>query len=122
MSDFPLAPPVLRLLSDRSYDKRKLGAHEVEKVMRRLREAEGQREAIRRVLSMLAAEFACSVNSNNRKGGLIALASCAIGLHYQISDHLDLVVPPVLKNFSDQDSRVRYYACESLFNIAKICR
>ncbi|KAJ8447710.1 hypothetical protein Cgig2_031764 [Carnegiea gigantea] len=32
------------------------------------------------------------------------------------------IVPPVLKSFSDQDSRVRYYACEALYNIAKVVR
>jgi len=26
----------------------------------------------------------------------------------------------VLNSFSDQDSRVRYYACEALYNIAKV--
>ncbi|KAL2454817.1 K(+) efflux antiporter 4 [Abeliophyllum distichum] len=31
-------------------------------------------------------------------------------------------VPPVLYSFSDQDSRVRYYACEALYNIAKVMR
>lgn len=118
---FPLPPMVLRNLADRSFDKRKQGATEVEKIMRRLREG-GQRDAIRRVLSLLASDFACSVNSNNRKGGLLGLASCAIGLVADISEHLDLVVPPVLKSFQDQEPRVRYYACESLFNIAKICR
>lgn len=30
------------------------------------------------------------------------------------------IVPPVINSFSDQDSRVRYYACEALYNIAKV--
>lgn len=30
------------------------------------------------------------------------------------------IVPPVLSSFIDQDSRVRYYACEALYNIAKV--
>jgi hypothetical protein len=32
------------------------------------------------------------------------------------------IVPPVLQSFIDQDSRVRYYACEALYNIAKVAR
>ncbi|CAN1136037.1 Protein VAC14 homolog [Linum perenne] len=32
------------------------------------------------------------------------------------------IVPLVLHSFSDQDSRVRYYACEALDNIAKVVR
>lgn len=118
---FPLPPQVLKNLSDKSFEKRKAGAQEVEKIVRRMRETE-QGDAIRRVLSLLATDFACNVNSNNRKGGLIGLASCAIGLMAHISEHLDVVVPAVLKSFSDQEPRVRYYACESLFNIVKICR
>ena len=31
-------------------------------------------------------------------------------------------MPPVLSCFTDQDSRVRYYACESMYNITKIAR
>ena len=32
------------------------------------------------------------------------------------------LIPPVLTCFYDQDSRVRYYACEALYNIAKVAR
>ena len=32
------------------------------------------------------------------------------------------LVPSVLACFSDPDSRVRYYACESLYNIVKVLR
>ena len=35
---------------------------------------------------------------------------------------MDEIVPPILACFSDQDARVRYYACESLYNIAKSCK
>ena len=37
-----------------------------------------------------------------------------------VTCNLQQIVPPVLKSFSDQDSRVRYYACEALYNIAKV--
>jgi len=120
---FPLPPSVLKNLSDKSFEKRKAGAGEVEKIMRRLAEGgAGADDAVKRVLTLLATDFACNVNSNNRKGGLIALASCAIGLTGRVAAHLDLFVPAVLKSFADQEPRVRYYACESLFNIVKICR
>lgn len=39
-----------------------------------------------------------------------------------MQDYLDLLVPAVLKCFADQESRVRYYACESMFNIVKVAR
>ena len=34
-------------------------------------------------------------------------------------DYLAMVVPPVLNSLVDADARVRYYACEALYNIAK---
>jgi len=36
--------------------------------------------------------------------------------------YLNKLVPPVLKCFGDQDSRVRYYACEAMYNISKVAR
>ena len=35
-------------------------------------------------------------------------------------DYLGLVVPPVLNSLVDADAHVRYYACEALYNIAKV--
>lgn len=36
--------------------------------------------------------------------------------------HLPELVQPVLTCFDDPDARVRYYACESLYNISKVAR
>lgn len=30
------------------------------------------------------------------------------------------IIPPILNSFLDQDIQVRYYACEALYNIAKV--
>ena len=39
-----------------------------------------------------------------------------------IGMNLPELVQPVLVCFEDQDPRVRYYACESLYNISKVAR
>ena len=39
-----------------------------------------------------------------------------------IGVHLPELVQPVLVCFEDQDARVRYYACEALYNISKVAR
>jgi vacuole morphology and inheritance protein 14 len=119
-----LGATALRALSDRSFERRKAGAQEVERLLRRLsREGASGAATARRVLSALASDYACSVSSNHRKGGLLALASAAIGLGASaLADNLDVVVPAVLRSFADVDARVRYYACESLFNVAKVAR
>ena len=36
--------------------------------------------------------------------------------------NLPELVTPVLVCFDDPDARVRYYACESLYNISKVAR
>jgi vacuole morphology and inheritance protein 14 len=71
---------------------------------------------------LLAQEFVRSRNANHRKGGLIGIAACAIGFMVDIERYLPLLLPPVVECFDDQESRVCYYACESLYNIAKVAR
>ena len=39
-----------------------------------------------------------------------------------IGMNLPELVQPVLTCFEDPDARVRYYACESLYNISKVAR
>lgn len=57
-----------------------------------------------------------------RNGGLIGLAATAIALGQEFAQWLSVVIPRVLGCFADPESRVRYYACESLYNIAKVCK
>lgn len=40
----------------------------------------------------------------------------------ELPAYLTQIVPPVLACFSDQDARVRYYACEAMYNIAKVAK
>ncbi|TYJ41016.1 hypothetical protein E1A91_A04G182400v1 [Gossypium mustelinum] len=112
---------VLRNLSDKLYEKRKNAALEVEGIVKQLA-ALGDHEKISAVISLLTTEYTYSPQANHRKGGLIGLAAATVGLTSEASQHLEQIVPPVLNSFSDQDSRVRYYACEALYNIAKVVR
>ncbi|KAM4108945.1 hypothetical protein ACJW30_03G085200 [Castanea mollissima] len=112
---------VLRNLSDKLYEKRKNAALEVEGIVKQLAVA-GDHDKITAVINLLTTEFTYSPQANHRKGGLIGLAAATVGLTSEAAQHLEQIVPPVLNSFSDQDSRVRYYACEALYNIAKVVR
>ncbi|XP_076944456.1 protein VAC14 homolog [Bidens hawaiensis] len=112
---------VLRNLSDKLYEKRKNAALEVEGIVKQLTVA-GDHDKITAVIKLLANEFTYSSQVNHRKGGLIGLAAATVGLSSEASQHLEQIVPPVINSFGDQDSRVRYYACEALYNIAKVVR
>ena len=65
---------------------------------------------------MLGTSFCCKLamlaQADRRKGGLLCLAAAAVGLEEQHNALLAKIVPPVLDSFTDQDGRVRYYACE----------
>lgn len=121
-----LSQNVLRNLGDRSYEKRKQAALEIEHMIKELHaqsKAEtGTKESINQVIRFLTKEYAYSTQSNHRKGGLIGLAAASIALMEDTTLYLNSLLPPVLKCFADQESRVRYYACESLYNITKVAR
>ena len=57
-----------------------------------------------------------------RKGGLIGLAAMAIVMGKDSSHYVNDLVKPVLSCMDDSDSRVRFYACESLYNVTKVAR
>ncbi|CAN6667447.1 vacuole morphology and inheritance protein 14 [Trichomonascus vanleenenianus] len=114
---------VQRGLSDRLYDKRKIAALELEATIRECL-AENDHERIRAIIDQLVRDFAYAVHHPNaRNGGLIGLAAAAIALgQNEVAQYLEDIIHPVLACFGDQDARVRYYACESMYNIAKVSK
>lgn len=46
----------------------------------------------------------------------------ALAIFQELPRYLSKIVPPVLACFTDQDARVRYYACEAMYNIAKVAK
>ncbi|EKD15102.1 uncharacterized protein L3040_003697 [Drepanopeziza brunnea f. sp. 'multigermtubi'] len=113
---------VQRALNDKLYDKRKVGALELERAIRDLTAAKDF-DRIKTIIQQLCNEFAYAVHAPHaRNGGLIGLAAAAIALGPDLARYLDEIVPPVLACFTDQDARVRYYACESMYNIAKVAK
>ncbi|KAJ5989882.1 hypothetical protein N7522_010089 [Penicillium canescens] len=114
---------IQRLLNDKLYDKRKQGALELEKVVRDA-VFQGEQEKIQKIVEQLCHDYAYAVHQPHaRNGGLIGLAAASIALGSEgVAPYLGEIVPPVLACFSDQDARVRYYACESMYNIAKVAK
>ncbi|KAI0848694.1 vacuole morphology and inheritance protein [Daldinia vernicosa] len=117
-----MEPNVQRLLNDKLYDKRKTGALELERSIRELVAAKDYKR-VKDILEQLCNEYAYAVHQPHaRNGGLIGLAAAAIALGSELPRYLEVIVPPVLACFTDQDARVRYYACESMYNIAKVAK
>jgi vacuole morphology and inheritance protein 14 len=75
------------------------------------------------IIDQLVNDYAYAVHAPHaRNGGLIGLAAAAIALGSELPRYLEAIVPPVLACFTDQDARVRYYACEAMYNIAKVAK
>ncbi|XP_070808988.1 protein VAC14 homolog [Pituophis catenifer annectens] len=117
----PLTPSIVRALNDKLYEKRKVAALEIEKLVREF-VAQNSAAQIKHVIQTLSVEFALSQHPHSRKGGLIGLAACSIALGKDSGLYLKELIEPVLTCFGDADSRLRYYACEALYNIVKVAR
>ncbi|WKX90400.1 hypothetical protein Q1695_009334 [Nippostrongylus brasiliensis] len=116
----PLTANIVRTLTDKLYEKRKAAALDIEKLVRDLH-ATNQVSQLEKLLTVLR-ELAMASNGHTRKGGLIGLAAAAIALGKNAAPYTVHLIEPVLSCFNDPDLQVRYYACESLYNIVKICK
>ncbi|KAE9970205.1 hypothetical protein BLS_005009 [Venturia inaequalis] len=115
-------PSIQKALTDKLYDKRKSGALELEALIREcLRDEDHDR--IQKIVNQLCHDYAYQVHQPHaRNGGMIGLAAASIALGPEVARYLEVIVPPILACFTDQDARVRYYACESMYNIAKVAK
>ena len=112
---------IQRNLADKLYERRKMGALEVEAMVKEWG-AQNDKAHLLKLINFLTEHYTNSPHANYRKGGLIAFAAVAIGLQGEIYTIITEIVEPILKCFVDNDHRVRYYACESLYNVTKVSR
>lgn len=52
----------------------------------------------------------------------MGLAGLSIALGQNIAPFLDQIVEPIIDSLSHTDSKVRYFACESAYNVAKVAK
>lgn len=117
-----ISAAVLVSLAHKRYERRRLAAMEIEKVVRSL-VATGNLERVRAILLLLSDDYVRSTSEDARKGGVVALAASAIGLKKKATEAQecrDLILASVVHACQDHSQRVRYYATESLFNVVKV--
>jgi len=90
----PIQPSIARNLSDKLYEKRKLGALEIEQLIKDLNNNKDE-DKIKSVVQHLVTNYSDSLQGNSRKGGLIALAAAAIGLGSEAYKYVPQVAPPI---------------------------
>ncbi|KAJ1813332.1 hypothetical protein LPJ56_005200, partial [Coemansia sp. RSA 2599] len=111
-----------KALSDKLYDKQRAATLKIERLVLDALEADDEKK-IYRLIAELSTDFATSEKESARIGGLVALAATAVALtHINIRPFLPHMVPPMVSALSDGESKVRYFACESLYNVAKVSR
>lgn len=103
------------------YEKRKATAFQIEGLTK-LALARNDSATISKIIAELT-ELAYGGSTSAKMGAITALGSVSVALgSFAIAYFLEDIVSPIFATFRDTDARVRYYACESLYNIAKIAR
>ena len=117
-----LSAVALKNLGDKIPDKRKQAATEVENVVRGMKQR-GDVLAIKALVESLHQRYINnSMQPNMRKGGCLAMASVAVVMLKDNKDILESLMRPVLGCMGDQDAKVRFHACEAMYNICRTSR
>ncbi|KAL8280512.1 hypothetical protein RQP46_007160 [Phenoliferia psychrophenolica] len=108
------------MLQEKVYERRKEGALLLETQIKELVAADD----VNRLHSIIAqlSEMSKHKDQNIRSGAIMGMAGTSIALGPKIAQYLGGIVPPVLACFNDPDSKVRYFACESMYNVAKVAK
>lgn len=116
-----LDPSLVKDLSNHIYEKRKATAFQIENLTKNAL-TKNDSQTIYLIIKELA-DLVRSGTNSARMGAITALGSVSVALgSFAIAYFLDDIIKPIFATFRDTDARVRYYACESLYNIAKIAR
>lgn len=112
---------IVKDLSNHIYEKRKATAFQIETITKQALSRDDSR-TIFRVIEELT-ELCYNGPGSAKMGAITALGSVSVALGpFAIAYFLKDIVTPIFATFRNTDARVRYYASESLYNIAKIAR
>lgn len=112
---------IIKDLSNHIYEKRKATAFQIETLTKHAL-ADNDSQTIYKIIGELT-ELTVSGTNTGKMGAITALGSVSVALgSFAIAYFLEEIVKPIFVTFRDTDARVRYYACESLYNISKIAR
>jgi hypothetical protein len=117
-----LGATVLQDLLDRSVDTRMRGAYQVE-LMAARKSSEDGRALSEWTVSLIGAcrnDLLVSPNTLFRRTALIILTNVCVGTRLKLGvEEFNSILTHCLHCVSDEDAKVRYTACESLYNMIK---
>lgn len=121
MEEKVLDSSLIKDLSNHIYEKRKATAFQIESFTKSAL-AKNDSQTIYKIINELT-ELTNNGTNSAKMGAITALGSVSVALgSFAIAYFLEEIIKPIIATFRDTDARVRYYACESLYNIAKIAR
>jgi len=103
----------------RSTEKRKQATLEIERLIRTV--YENHPEMMKNVLIYIKVEVE-SPASRNKKAALLAFSSISLTIINKKPEDIHLILESCCKAINDEDSRIRFAACESIYNILNTCR
>ncbi|EDV25994.1 uncharacterized protein TRIADDRAFT_23502 [Trichoplax adhaerens] len=117
-----IAPNAARGLNDKFYEKRKAAALEIERIVRDLHKQNEHQQVIQLIRQIIHDYVLSHINPNSCRGGVIALAAIVTGIGKEANQYMKDVIPVILRCFDDSDKETRFFACEAMYNIAKVIR
>ena len=108
---------------DKNYEKRKLAGYELHKFLTGYVE-KGNLPMVRCAIDMFRVDYIEASIELLKKAGLMAYSaiSSTVMLQEEYAELIPGLILPVVTCFRDNDSKIRYAAVESMYNICKICR
>ena len=119
--DFPKG--LLQSLVEKNYEKRKQAGHYLQRFIKEQYSLRKSSEIIEQSINFFNDLYLQSLDDNFRQAGLMAFSAIASSMVIRDDfKYIESLVNPVLSCCRDNNSKVKYYAVEALYNIVKICR
>lgn len=119
-----IIPPdtFLKALQDKSIEKRRAAALDIQNEIEDLMRANNQ-EAIKQKIKAFDLCTKEDGNAMRKRAGLYGISVITVALYQKgATQYLQQLIDPVMGAFKDNDTRVQQAACDALFNIIKIVR
>jgi vacuole morphology and inheritance protein 14 len=114
---------VLRQLCDKSYERRRQAAAELQKNIKQNLDNQNY-DAIHKLIEQFKDDYLDNQNEVYKKAGLIAFSAIAIALseYSNSTEFYTSIIIPVVGCFRDFAATVRYASIEAMYNIVKVLR
>ncbi|OMJ93668.1 hypothetical protein SteCoe_3368 [Stentor coeruleus] len=119
--DFPKG--LLQSLIEKNYEKRKQAGQNLQRFLKDQYAVKKSNDIIEKFISFFNDVYLLSVDDIYRQAGLMAYSAIVSSLNIKDdSKFIENLVNPVLSCCRDNNTKVKYYAVETLYNIIKVCR